>query len=77
MSTSKRITEMWAYVAIDADGDEGVLAVKGKDGAWFPLVGADTARMESVRPVAMDVARREGKKVKLLRFTTRQDEELF
>lgn len=72
-----RIEQLYAFVAEDSGpDDEGVIGAMTKDG-WIPLVGADMARVNSLRPIAEGVARQLGKPVKLLQFTNRQDLELI
>lgn len=72
-----RIEEMFAFVAEDTGpDDEGIIGARTAMG-WVPLVGADMARVESLKPFAMDIARATGKKVKLLRFTTREEVEVI
>ena len=39
----------------------------------LPLVGADIARVESLRPIARSISAQTGKKIKLLHFTQRED----
>jgi len=64
-----KITELWAYVLADKDeNDEGVPAMQA-GGAWRPLVGADRARAESLRPAAQRIAREYDKPLKLVRST--------
>ena len=66
-----KITEIFAFVAEDSrPDDEGITAVQVGH-TWMPMVGADMARVDSLRPVAAKIARRTGKPVKLLRFTNR------
>ncbi len=68
-----RIEEMYAFVAEDTGpDDEGVVAMS-VGGVMMPMVGADMARVESLRPIAENISKRTGKKVKLLRFTQRED----
>jgi len=68
-----RIEEMYAFVAEDSGpDDEGVVAMS-VDGVLLPLVGADMARVESLKPIARSISARTGKKVKLLHFTQRED----
>jgi|WetSurMetagenome_2_1015567.scaffolds.fasta_scaffold310052_2 hypothetical protein len=74
-----KITELWAWVNTEADeNDEGIIAhevydvIKGET-HWMPLVGADKARIESLRDVAKATAERLGKPVKLLKFSTREE----
>lgn len=68
-----RIEEMYAFVAEDSGpDDEGVVAMSVGD-VMLPLVGADMARVESLRPIARDISAQTGKKIKLLHFTQRED----
>ena len=68
-----RIEEMYAFVAEDlGPDDEGVVAMSVGD-VMVPLVCADTARAESLRPIARDISAQTGKKIKLLHFTQRED----
>ncbi len=68
-----RIEEMYAFVAEDTGpDDEGVVAMS-LGNVLLPLVGADMARVESLRPIAKDISEKTGKKVRLLRFTQRED----
>jgi len=61
---------MFAFVAEEAPGDEGIVA-EYRGGMWLPMVGADMARVESLRPLAQSVARSTGLKIKLVRFEKR------
>jgi hypothetical protein len=67
------IDRLFAYVATDDDG-EGVAAYQ-IDGQWMPLVGADEERMRSLKPVAQLVADQSGKRLALVRFEARTDED--
>lgn len=65
-----RITELYAYVTYDADeGDEGVPAFAGPDGALLPMMGADMERAESLKALAQETANMLGKPIKLVRST--------
>lgn len=64
-----KITEMYAFVCEDGPGDEGVLGILGEDGKWLPLVGADMERVDSLRPLVLELARVTKKPVRLLHFT--------
>ena len=63
----KAITEMWAWVCTEPDGDEGIPAIETPMGV-MPLVGADRDRIESLRPHAISVAHDLGLPVRLIRF---------
>ncbi len=73
-----RIEEMYAFVVEDTGpDDEGVVAIQSERGGsgvvWLPLVGADMARVESLKPLARGIGDQIGKKVKLIHFTGRED----
>ena len=68
-----KITTIWAFIAADKDpDDEGLVA--GRVGSqWMPLVGADMARVESLKPIARSIAKVTGKKITLAKFEVRTD----
>ena len=78
-----RIEEMYAFVVEDTGpDDEGVIGIQsppGDDGRtlWLPLVGADMARVESLRPIAQGIGHQLGKKVTLVHFSNREDLEVI
>lgn len=63
-----RIDEMYAFVSQDDDG-EGIVGFKTPDG-WMPMVAADMARVESLKPMAEKLA--VGMRIALVRFSTRE-----
>ena len=68
-----RIEQMYAFVAEDSGpDDEGVVGFMANTG-WMPMVGADMARVESLKPIAQHIVSTTGKKIKLLRFTNREE----
>ncbi len=68
-----RIEEMYAFVAEDSGPDDEGIVGMGTRAGWVPLVGADMARVESLKPIARNIAAQTGKKIKLLHFTHRED----
>jgi hypothetical protein len=62
------ITEVYAFIATGADGEEGIPAFLAPNGTMMPLVCADKARVQSLWAVAQTLARVSGKKIKLVRF---------
>jgi len=74
-----KITEVYAFVSVDEFG-EGVigmtLAVNGRE-TFMPFVCADKKRMESIKPHAKEIARTTGKKVRLIKLTTREEIEEY
>jgi hypothetical protein len=66
--SAEKIERLYAWIATDAEGQDGVPAVMGS-GVALPLVGADKARIESFRPEAEDLAHNAGFRVRLVEFT--------
>lgn len=69
------IDNLWAFLSIDEDGDEGVCAFHGSQG-WMPMVATDLKRVESLKPLAQEMAT-EGNNIKLVKFTERVDVETY
>lgn len=72
-----RILEMYAFVVEDSGPDDEGIVGMSTGSSWMPLVGADMARVDSLRPIAVSIAKRTGKKVKLLHFTKRTELEII
>ena len=67
-----KIEEIWAFIAEEGPDDEGLCAFKLGD-SWLPLVGADKARIESLKPMAERIAKTTGKEILLAKFSVRTD----
>jgi hypothetical protein len=68
-----RIERLYAYIVEDSGpDDEGVAATSTPAGLMMPLIGADAARVSSLRPEAERIAREFGKPVKLVCFSQRE-----
>jgi hypothetical protein len=65
------IDEMYAFIASDETG-EGIIGFRGPEG-WVPLVGADMARVDSLRHMAQRIATSQKIAIKLVKFTTRTE----
>ena len=73
----EKITEVYCFVSSCEDG-EGIIGqtIKLPDiyyPTFVPFVWADKARMESLKPLAKNIARESGKKVKLIKLTQREE----
>lgn len=68
---TRRIDAIYAWIATEPDGGEGVCAHSMPRLGLVPLVGADRERVESLRPFARAVAKQSGCPVRLVCFTTR------
>lgn len=62
-----------AFVAVDpANGDEGIIGRTLPNGVMMPMIGADQARIESLKPEAAQIAKMTGQTVRMIRFTGRE-----
>jgi hypothetical protein len=68
-----RIDSIWAFLSIDDDGNEAVIAgpLLGP-GSYVPLIAADERRLGSLTVVADAIARDSGRIVRLVKFTSRE-----
>lgn len=72
-----RIRHLVAVVAVDPkDHSEGLCGVY-RDGAWYPLIAADEARLESFRQLLPELRRVHKGVIRLVRFSVREDVETF
>ena len=68
-----RIDAIWAFVSVDEDGNEGVIAASlpGLPGLT-PLIAADERRLASIRTIAQMVVDTFGKPARLIKMTSRE-----
>jgi len=72
-----KIETIFAFIAIDkAPDDEGIVAMRVGI-QWMPMVGADLKRMESLKPLALKIAKETGQKITLAKFKVREDVEVI
>lgn len=72
-----RIEELFAFIIEeDGPGDEAVPAFQA-GGVWYPLLGADRARIDSLRDRAKEIAKALKKPIRLVRFIDRIEEEVI
>jgi hypothetical protein len=69
----KKINEIFAFVAEDDQGEE-ILGTRIGE-IWLPLVGDDMERMASLKPLAQSIAEGLPVKVRLFRFSVREEVE--
>ena len=65
-----RIDELYAFIAMHADGQEGICAFRHGE-VMLPMVAADWQRVESLLPMAERIAQESGLTITLARFATR------
>lgn len=67
-----RIGSIWAYLSVDASGNEGVCAAPLMGpGSLVPMIAADQARLASLTPIAEQIAEFTGMTITLVEFTAR------
>lgn len=67
-----KIEKITAFVAIDEDGNEGVMGFRNGN-QWIPMVCGDTERMQSLYPVAVQISQLSGKDFRIIQFSNRED----
>lgn len=68
----KTIEKLWAYISVDQNKNEGVVAVK-TEGGWLPCVAADEERISSLRPLILQIAKERKEKIKLICLSKREE----
>lgn len=76
MSVPQTIDAIYAWVATEPDGSEGVCAMT-VGGLMMPLIGADVDRIKSLRPHAEQTRALSRFPVRLVRFSRREDLEVL
>lgn len=71
-----QIKSIYAFLSVD-EGGEGVCAAPLGDLGAVPLIAADEARLESIRPAAQYIAKVFNKPVRLVQFTERRELEVI
>lgn len=68
------IKSIWAYVSVDENGEEGICGFNDpRTKQWMPMIAGDEYRLKSLRPFAHQIASVTKRKVKIVRFTNRED----
>lgn len=66
-----KIDQMFAFVSVDENGDEGICAFC-HDGTWHPMVGADWDRIQSLKPAAEKIAKYySNQEIRLVKFESK------
>lgn len=75
--TGQSIDAIYAWVATEPDGGEGVIAAALPGIGITPLIGADMDRIKSYRSIAEDARAGSGYPVRLVRYGAREDLEVL
>ena len=69
-----RIDAIWAFVSVDAAGNEGLCAMPlpGFPGP-MPLIAADQTRLASLIPMAERLAQASKTRIRLIKLSTREE----
>lgn len=71
-TAQKKITEIWAFICLNPDGVESILAMRFKD-AMIPLITEEVEKVPAMRGTAEELAEKLKVSVKLVRFSDRQE----
>lgn len=63
-----KITELYAFVSVDENGHEGIIAGGTKSGLIMPFIGADIERVNSLIPIADEIIKETGMKYEIRYF---------
>lgn len=74
--TKQRVESIFAFCLVDDDGDEGIVCVESLGGPQ-PLIGADVARVDSLRPIAQELATQWRKPITVRYFEHGRDVEII
>lgn len=70
---SFKVETLWAFISAGDDGEEGLIGATTGSGTFVPFIAADRARLESLRPMAMQIAQQHAATILLVRFDLRTD----
>jgi hypothetical protein len=70
---SQRINRLWIVTFVNEAGEEDVVEARLANGDLAPLIAADQARLESMMPVALALAKARNAKMHLIKLTNRVD----
>jgi hypothetical protein len=71
---SFRIESISAFISVGPDDEEGVIGAPiGPQGEMVPLIAADETRLRQLAPVALAMAQQYHMRIKLIRFTNREE----
>lgn len=78
MTPGLRVHQIWAFVAQDASGDEGICGfVDPTTGFLMPMICADRARVDALRTLAKAIGRTTERKIVLRHFENWKDTEVI
>lgn len=77
MTQKLKIDRMFACISTDPDGHEGVCGASLPNLGFTALVGADMARVDSLRPIARAIATASGQRIDLVEFSQRRQLEII
>ena len=73
----EKIDTVYAFIANDDDGSEGIPAFVAENNLVVPMIAADLDRVETLRPIAEEMAEMKGIIITLAKFDNRENLERF
>jgi hypothetical protein len=76
-NTLPEIGEIYAFLSMDAAGNEGLCAYQARSDLWLPMVFADKKKIEILSPMAQEIANNSKHDVVLVKFNNREELKRF
>lgn len=71
-----RIEQVWAFLATDDDGTEGIVSIL-RGSHWMPLIAADERRLTDLTPLVEKIVNQTGQRIELVKFRWRERIKFF
>lgn len=76
-TNKKPISNLWAFLSVDENGNEGICGARVADGEWFALVTAEQEMLPMLKELAKIACYGSKKQVQLVKFGTRENVEII
>jgi hypothetical protein len=77
MHKGLKVNTIYAFIAEDADGTEGIIGQLMPDNSWLPFIAADEERLSQLKLFAQKISNVTKKEIKLIKLSKREDVELL
>lgn len=74
---SFRLSTVHAFIAVDEEGEDGIIGMMMPNGQWMPFVAGDETRLKELKELAKIVAEKSKVQVKLVKFSNRENVEML
>lgn len=71
------MSEVYAFVTQDQQGNEGVVTIINPHGQMQPLIAFDDSRLDLMKGASQQIANETKQAIQMLKFTTREELDTF